>query len=111
MTLLSIALYLHRPDPFGNPVVDVFRSLCVVLAVLLVCWTVRVTREQYRRHGRMAPGQLDRFISLGIAAVSIAYTEVVVQGTPLTVRLPVNLAAMFFGFRGLYRMRRDQRRR
>jgi hypothetical protein len=95
---------------FGNPWVDAIRSFCVVLGVLLVCWTIRVVAEE-RRHGQLTPGQAFRFTALALAAVSITYTEVVVQGTPMTWRLPINIAALVCGFVGIYLMRREQKRR
>jgi hypothetical protein len=99
------------PSPrFGaNPVADALRDLCVILAVLLVMWTIRVVHDEIRLHG-LGPGQLERFAGYTLAAVSIAYTEVVVQGSPVTWRLPLNLVAVGLGFVGLYRMRRQQKR-
>lgn len=106
----AVPFYIYRPHFFANPWVDAVRSLCVVLAVLLLAWIVRVVREQNVR-GRLTAGQVSRFAALALAAVSIAYTEVIVQGTALTWRLPINLLALGFGFHGIYAMRREQKRR
>ena len=65
---------------------------CVILAVLMVMWSIRVVREQIRR-APLQPGQIDRFIFLWLSAVSMAYTEIVVQGSPMTWRLVINVLA------------------
>lgn len=108
--LNAIPLYVHEPHFFANPWVDLIRTGCVLLAVAMTLWSLGVVRDE-RRRGPLAPGQLDRFIFLWLAAISIAYTEIVVQGTALTWRLPINVLALLFGVRGVYRMRRAQKRR
>jgi hypothetical protein len=105
-----IPVWVQQPHFFARPWVDVIRVLCVVLAVLMVMWSIRVVCEQIRL-GPLQPGQLDRFIFLWLAAISIAYTEIVVQGSPMTWRLPINVLALIFGVRGVYLMRREQKRR
>lgn len=108
--LNGLPFYIYKPHLFGNPWVDTVRSLCVVLAVLMVVWSIRVVYDQARL-GPLAAGQLSRFMFLWLAAISISYTEIIVQGTPMTWRLPINVAALAFGFHGVYEMRRDQKRR
>lgn len=34
--IVVLPLYIYKPHLFGNPLIDAVRSLCVVLAVLMV---------------------------------------------------------------------------
>jgi uncharacterized membrane protein (DUF485 family) len=106
----AIPITTLHPHFFANPVIDGIRIGCVVFGVLLVCWTVRVVAEEKRRR-ELAPGQACRFAALALAAVSISYTEIVVQGTAVTWRLPINVAVLILGFIGIHLMRREQKRR
>ena len=54
----AIPITTLHPHFFANPVIDGIRAACVVLGILLVCWTVRVIAEARRRAGHN-PGPVE----------------------------------------------------
>lgn len=110
MTFAALPLYIRQPHFFANPAIDAIRTACVIAGILLIAWIARVVAEERRRH-RLGAGQLERFVALGLAALSVTYTEVIVQGTPMTWRLPINILVLAFGFVGIHRLRREQKKR
>lgn len=110
LSLSLLPLYVRTPHFFANPLVDAVRTVCVIAAVLLVAAIVRVLIEQ-RRRGLLKDGQAARFTGLGMLVVSVAYTEIIVQGTAMTWRLPINLLGVAFSAYGITAMRRGQKRK
>lgn len=95
---------------FGdNPVFDALRVVCVVLGMLLLMAIARVLIEGRRRADPMPWTQQARFVSLALADISIALTEVAVVGTPATPRLIVNILVNVCGIYGVHGIRRKQR--
>lgn len=98
------------PTEFGdNPVVDWLRVIACLLAFLLLAVSGRVVLEQRRRQIPMPPGQIARFMALGVAAVSLSLTEVAVMGAPMGPRLVSTLLVDVLGLWGTNRIRIRQR--
>lgn len=108
--LVTLRFYVRQPIFFANHLVDPIRAVCAIAAVVLIFNTARLIAEQ-RRRGGLAPGQFKRFAGGGLAILSIAYTEVIAQGSPATVRLGINIAAIVLLTSGNHDMRREQKRR
>lgn len=95
---------------FGdNPVFDVLRVILIILAGLLISYSLRAVVEQRRREMKMSIYQQMRFVSLAIFAFILAANEAWLAGTPATPRLVISYVAVALGIMGVYGKRKQQK--
>lgn len=92
-----------------NATFDWLRAVCVVMAILMMMAIGRIIMEERLRHARMPMTQRLRFVSLALAGISLAMTEISVAGTPATPRLFVTVVVLTTGTVGVWGMRHKQR--
>lgn len=103
-------LPINPEADFGdNLAFDWIRVVCVVLAMMLLMNIARVLVEHARREEPMPGTQIARFVSLGLATVSLALTEIAVVGTVATPRLLITVVCLVTGAWGVWGMRMKQK--